>query len=172
MRFLLVLVVWQSMWGPCFCLLNVNKLHGSNVLLSAVKTFKVIAQRKTNLYQLVELFLHKIKYFLTLQLSKVLVDYYNYNNISCEIITIENWVLVESWTIKIHQDSQFNSLESSCRWGLSADMLQMPGSGIWGNPSGFVEEAMQVQSILAPCRHHEKGSCTFFFSLEATQSLS
>lgn len=43
MRFLLLLVVWQSMWGPCSCLLNVNKLHCNNALLSAAKTVKVIS---------------------------------------------------------------------------------------------------------------------------------
>lgn len=47
-------------------------------------------------------------------------------------------------------------LGSTCRLGLSADLLQMPESGIWGNPLVFVEEAMQVHILLAPCRHPEK----------------
>lgn len=42
---------------------------------------------------------------------------------------------------------------------LSADVLQMSDGGIWGNPLGFEEEAMQVQSILAPSEHHETGNC-------------
>lgn len=36
-------------------------------------------------------------------------------------------------------------------------MLQMPHGGIWGNPFGFVEQAMQVQNIYgATCERHEK----------------
>lgn len=42
MRFLLLHIVWASMWGPGFCLLNVNKLHCSKLFLS--KTIKVIGK--------------------------------------------------------------------------------------------------------------------------------
>lgn len=48
---------------------------------------------------------------------------------------------------------------STYRLVLSTDMLQMSDSGIWGNPLGFEEEAMQVQSILPPCERHETGNC-------------
>lgn len=39
----------------------------------------------------------------------------------------------------------------------------MPDSGIWGNPLGFVEEAMQVHSALATCRHHVKRKLQIYF---------
>lgn len=42
MRFLSVLVVCQSMWGPCSCLLNVNNMHRSNTLMSVTEMFKVV----------------------------------------------------------------------------------------------------------------------------------
>ena len=63
----------------------------------------------------------------------------------------------------MQQDSQLNAVESTCRPGLSADMLQMPDGGIWGNPSGFVEGALQVQSVLAPCEHREKRQLQVYF---------
>lgn len=40
-----------------------------------------------------------------------------------------------------------------CSLDCSVDVLQMADSGIWGNPLGFEEEAMQVQSIQSDMHH-------------------
>lgn len=53
-------------------------------------------------------------------------------------------------------------LQLSAHFGriLFADMLQMSDSGIWGNPLGFKDEAMQVQEHTCNRQALEIGSYT------------
>lgn len=61
-----------------------------------------------------------------------------------------------------------NSLNVECLlesthigWSLSADVLNVPDVTVvfGGILLAFEEEAVQVQSIPAPCAHHDTGNC-------------
>lgn len=43
-------------------------------------------------------------------------------------------------------------------------MLQMPHGGIWGNPFGFVEQAMQVQNMHGATMKKREASASLFTS--------